>query len=211
MADILSIGKSALAAAQVGLSTTGHNIANASTPGYSRQVVIQAAAQAQSSGSGYAGQGTEIVGITRAFNEILSRQLVSSQAASASSNIYASQLSNIDNMLSDASAGLNPAISDFFSSVSDLAANPSDIPSRQSMLSSARSLINRLQSTSSRLNEVRDGVNTELSASVNLVNTYAKQIASLNDSIETAISSNGNTPNDLMDQRDQLVTVKQAD
>ena len=206
MADILSIGKSALAAAQVGLSTTGHNIANASTPGYSRQVVVQAAAQAQSSGSGYIGQGTEIASVTRAFNDILAKQVVSSQAASASSDIYASQLSNIDNMLSDASAGLNPAISDFFSSVSDLAANPSDIPSRQSMLSYAQSLVNRLQSTSSRLNEVRNDVNTELTASVSLVNTYAKQIASLNNSIETAISSNGNTPNDLMDQRDQLVT-----
>jgi len=206
MADILSIGKSALAAAQVGLSTTGHNIANASTPGYSRQVVVQAAAQAQSSGSGYIGQGTEVAGISRAFNEILAKQVVSSQAASASSDIYASQLGNIDNMLSDASAGLNPAISDFFSSVSDLAANPSDIPSRQSMLSYAQSLVSRLQSTSSRLNEVRNDVNTELTASVSLVNTYAKQIASLNNSIETAISSNGNPPNDLMDQRDQLVT-----
>lgn len=113
MADILSIGKSALAAAQVGLSTTGHNIANASTPGYSRQVVIQAAAQAQSSGSGYIGQGTEVASITRAFNEILSKQVVNSQAASSSSQVYASQLSNINNMLSDASAGLNPAISDF--------------------------------------------------------------------------------------------------
>jgi len=206
MADILSIGKSALAAAQVGLSTTGHNIANASTPGYSRQVVIQAAAQAQSSGSGYIGQGTEVASITRAFNEILSKQVVSSQASSASSETYAAQLSNINNMLSDSSAGLNPAISSFFNSVTDLSANPSDIPTRQSMLSSAQSLINRLQSTNSRLNEVRNDINTELAGSVNLVNTYAKQIASLNNSIETAISSNGNTPNDLMDQRDQLVT-----
>ena len=206
MADILSIGKSALAAAQVGLSTTGHNIANASTPGYSRQVVVQAAAQAQSTGSGYIGQGTEVASITRAFNEILSKQVINSQASSASSETYAAQLSNINNMLSDASAGLNPAISSFFNSVTDLSANPSDIPTRQSMLSSAQSLVNRLQSTNSRLNEVRSDINTELSGSVNLVNTYAKQIASLNNSIETAISSNGNTPNDLMDQRDQLVT-----
>ena len=205
MADILSIGKSALAAAQVGLSTTGHNIANASTPGYSRQMVVQAASAAQNTGSGYIGQGTEIAGVSRAFNEILAKQVVSSQAASASSEMYASRLSSIDNMLSDATAGLNPAISDFFNSVSDLAANPSDIPSRQSMLSYGQSLVNRLQSTSSRLNEVRDDVNTELTASVSLVNTYAKQIASLNNSIETAISSNGNPPNDLMDQRDQLV------
>ena len=68
MADILSIGKSALAAAQIGISTTGHNIANASTAGYSRQVIVQAAAEAQSTGSGFLGQGTEVVSVTRAYN-----------------------------------------------------------------------------------------------------------------------------------------------
>lgn len=205
MADIISIGKSALAAAQVGLSTTGHNIANASTPGYSRQTVVQAAAQAQNSGFGYVGQGAEIAAVTRSYSEILARQMISSQATSASSTTYTSQLSSIDNMLSDASAGLNPAITDFFKSVNDLATNPSDTPTRQSMLSNAQSLVNRLQSTSDRLNQARNDINTQLTGSVSLVNTYAKQIASLNNSIETAISSDGNTPNDLMDQRDQLV------
>jgi flagellar hook-associated protein 1 FlgK len=205
MADILSIGKSALSAAQLGLSTTGHNIANASTPGYSRQVVVQAAAKAQASGNGFIGQGTEIAGVSRTFNEILAKQVVSSQAASSSSATYATQLGTINNMLSDAAAGLNPAMSDFFNSVSDLAANPSDTPTRQSMLSYSQSLVNRLQSTNSRLNEIRNDVNTELTASVNLVNTYAKQIASLNNAIENAVSSDGNPPNDLMDQRDQLV------
>jgi flagellar hook-associated protein 1 FlgK len=206
MADILSIGKSALSAAQLGLSTTGHNIANAATPGYSRQVVVQAAAKAQASGNGFIGQGTEIAGISRTFNEILAKQVVSSQASSASSATYASRLGTINNMLSDSAAGLNPAMSDFFNSMSDLAANPSDTPTRQSMLSYSQSLVNRFQSTNSRLNEIRNDVNTELTANVNLVNTYAKQIASLNNAIENAVSSDGNPPNDLMDQRDQLVT-----
>ena len=206
MADILSIGNSALAAAQVGLSTTGHNIANASTPGYSRQIVVQAAAQAQSSGNGFIGQGTEVASVTRAFNDILAKQVVNSQAASSSSQVYSTQLSSISNMLSDASAGLNPAISDFFNSVSDLAANPSDTATRQTMLSNAQSLVDRLQSTNSRLNSTRDDVNTQLTSAVDQVNTYAKQIANLNSSIENAVSTTGNTPNDLMDQRDLLVT-----
>lgn len=206
MADILSIGKSALSAAQLGLSTTGHNIANASTPGYSRQVVVQAAAKAQASGNGFIGQGTEIAGVSRTYNEILAKQVVNSQASSASSATYASRLGTINNMLSDSAAGLNPAMSEFFDSVSDLASNPSDTPTRQSMLSYSQSLVNRFQSTNSRLNEIRNDVNTELTASVNLVNTYAKQIASLNNAIENAVSSDGNPPNDLMDQRDQLVT-----
>lgn len=203
--NILSIGQSALNAAQVGLSTTGHNIANASTPGYSRQVIVQSAAQSQNFGYGFVGQGTEVSAVTRVYSDILAKQAVNSQSVSAGIDAYSAQIGTIDNMLSDAAAGLNPAMNDFFASVQDLSANPSDIPTRQSMLSNTQSLVNRFQSTSNRLNEIRDDVNTQLSSTVGLVNNYAKQIARLNDVIDKSISATGNTPNDLMDQRDQLV------
>lgn len=205
MSGILSIGKSALNAAQVGLTVTGHNIANVNTPGYSRQTVVQAAAQAQSYGFGFIGQGAEVSSVSRIYNEILVGQVVSSQSTSAGVDTYSTQLSTIDNMLSDASAGINPALNDFFSGVQDLSASPSDIPTRQSMLSNAQSLVNRLQSTSNRMNEIRDGINTQLSSSTGLVNVYARQIASLNDTIEKTVSAGGDQPNDLLDQRDQIV------
>lgn len=204
--NILSIGKSALNAAQIGLSTTGHNIANASTPGYTRQVVVQAAAQAQNFGYGYIGQGAEVTGVMRVYNDILARQMISLQSTSQAYSTYGNQLNAIDNMLSDETAGLNPAMNDFFASVQALATKPNDIPSRQTMLSNAQALVNRLNSMDSRLNEIEDGVNSQLSSSVSLVNSYAKQIASLNDIIEQSISTTGNMPNDLMDQRDQLVS-----
>lgn len=204
--SILNIGKTALAAAQVGITTTGHNIANASTPGYSRQVVVQAAAQSQNFGYGFIGQGTEVASVTRIFNEILAAQAVRSQASSSSASTYLSEISSINEMLSNPSAGLNPAMSDFFGAVKDLSARPSDLATRQSMLSYAQSLASRFQSTDNRLNEIRDGVNSQITSSISLVNTYAKQIANLNDVIEKAVSATGNTPNDLMDQRDQLVT-----
>ncbi len=145
--NILNIGKSALAAAQVGISTTGHNIANASTPGYSRQVVVQAAAQSQNFGYGFVGQGTEIASVTRIFNDILAAQAVRSQSNSSSANTYLSQMTSINDMLSNSTAGLNPAMSDFFGAVQKLSANPSDIPTRQSMLSYAQSLASRFQTT----------------------------------------------------------------
>ena len=203
--NILSIGTSALNAAQVGLSTTGHNIANASTPGYSRQVVVQAAAQAQNFGYGYIGQGTEIAAVSRVYNEILAKQAIDSQAVSAGINIYSRNIGNIENMLADSSAGLNPAMNDFFSSVQSLSANPSDPATRQTMLSYTQSLVNRFQSTNNRINELRDSVNTQLTSSVSVVNAYAKEIANLNDVIEKAVNSSATQPNDLLDQRDQLV------
>lgn len=203
--NILSIGKSALNAAQVGISTTGHNIANASTPGYNRQIVVQAAAQSQNFGYGFVGQGTDISSVSRVYNEILAKQMISSQSTSSASSKYSSELNTINNMLSDESAGINPAMNEFFTSLNALAANPGDVPTRQTMLSSAQSLVNRFNSIDSRLNEIREGVNSQLQSSVTEVNAYAKQIASLNDIIDESISASGNAPNDLMDQRDQLV------
>lgn len=204
--NILSIGSSALNAAQIGLATTGHNIANASTPGYSRQVVVQAAAQAQNFGYGYIGQGAVVNGVERIYNGILAKQVVSLQSSSASYSAYATQLTSIDNMLSDSTAGLNPAMSGFFASIQALSSNPGDVASRQTVLSDAQALVNRFNSVDSRLQEIREGLNTQIGSTVELVNSYAKQIASLNDIIEKSYSTTGNPPNDLMDQRDQLVS-----
>ena len=204
--NILSIGKTALNAAQVGISTTGHNIANASTTGYSRQVIVQSAASSQNFGYGYVGQGTEVSSVTRVYNELLARQAINSQSVSAGLETYAANMTSIDNMLSDASAGLNPTLNDFFASVKALSSNPNDPSTRQTMLSNAQSLVNRFHSTNSRLDEIREGINTQLVSSVGLVNTYAKQLSNLNDTIDKAISATGNQPNDLLDQRDQLVT-----
>src|SRR3569832_1466758 len=105
--SILSIGQSALAAAQAGLSTTGHNIANASTPGYSRQVVIQGAAQPQNFGFGFMGQGTQISTVQRVYNEYLGVQVQSAQASQSGLNTYYTQIKQIDNMLADPTAGLS--------------------------------------------------------------------------------------------------------
>jgi flagellar hook-associated protein 1 FlgK len=203
--NILTIGKSALAAAQIGISTTGHNIANASTPGYNRQVITQSAAQAQSFGYGYVGQGTNVASVTRVFNELLHAQMVSSQSNSAATDAYYSQIKDIDNLLSDSKAGLNPALSSFFDSVKAASANASDIPTRQTMLSNAQALVNRLNVMGDRLSQMQSDVNTQISGHVSTVNAYATQLARLNDTIEKSISVQGNPPNDLMDQRDQLV------
>lgn len=203
--NILSIGKSALNAAQVGISTTGHNIANASTPGFNRQIVVQAAAQSQNFGFGFVGQGANVASVTRVHNEILARQMISSQASFAASSRYSTELNTINNMLSSETAGINPALNDFFSSLNALAANPSDVPTRQTMLSSTQSLVNRFNSVDRRLNEIREGVNTQLQSSVVAINAFSAQIAQLNNVIGIALSASGNPPNDLMDQRDQLV------
>lgn len=206
MSNILNIGKTALNVAQLGIATTGHNIANASTPGYSRQVIVQAAAKSQNSGSGFVGQGAEVTGINRVYNATLAKQLLNTTSSSGASSAYYNQINEINNLLSDPNAGLNPVMTQFFSAVSAAAANPSDVASRQTLISSANTLVNRFSSMNSRLDEIRQSLNTQISASVTSINSYAKQISDLNVVIDKALSSTGNPPNDLMDQRDLLVS-----
>jgi flagellar hook-associated protein 1 len=204
--NILSIGQSALNAAQVGLSTTGHNIANAATPGYSRQVVIQGAAIPQNMGFGFIGQGTEIADVKRIYSAFLGTQVLSAQTSKSQLDAYSTQIQQIDNLLADPSAGLSPALQDFFKGIQDLAANPSAAASRQAALSSAEALATRFQGLEGRLDELRQGVNEQITSSVGIINSYTQQIAKLNDTIERAQSStDGKVANDLLDQRDQLV------
>ena len=203
--NILSIGQSALAAAQVGLSTTGHNIANSATPGYNRQVVVQGAALSQNFGFGFLGQGTEISTVKRIYNEYLGNQVQTAQTSKSGLDSYYAQIGQIDNMLADPASGLSPMLQNFFSGIQELSSNPSLMAARQSALSAAESLASRFHGLSGRLDEIEQGVNSQLVSSANAINTYAAQLAQLNDTIGRAQRATGQPPNDLLDQRDQLV------
>ncbi|MEJ7807890.1 MAG: flagellar hook-associated protein FlgK, partial [Telluria sp.] len=202
--NILNIGKSGLFAAQAGLSTTGHNITNANVVGYSRQVVLQGAGPGQNIGTGFIGSGTEITDIKRYSDPFLNNQVRTATTSKASLDSFYTQIAQVDNLMADPASGLSPAVQDFFKSVQDVASNPSSAASRQALLSGADSMAARFQGLNGRLNEIREGVNSQITSNVTMINAYADQIAGLNERIG-ALSTGGAMPNDLMDQRDQLV------
>src|SRR5690242_4947047 len=117
MPNILGIGQSALNAAQIGLATTGHNIANASTPGYNRQIVVQGTMGGQNLGGGFVGKGTQVVAVQRVYNQFLQSQLQSTQTSKGQLDTYYKQMTLIDNMVSDPSVGVSPSLQDFFSGI----------------------------------------------------------------------------------------------
>jgi len=203
--NLLSIGKTGLYAAQTALATTGHNITNANVDGYSRQGVVQATSTTMEYGYGFVGTGTKIAEIKRYSDDFLNGQVRNATASGASLDTYYSQISQIDNLLADTTAGLSPAIQNFFSAVQDMAGNGASVPSRQALLSSAESLASSFQQIDARLEEIDAGVNTGIETNVNLINTYAKQISQLNAKIGSYGSLEARQPNDLLDQRDQLV------
>lgn len=221
MASLLSIGASGVKTAQAGLTTTGHNIANAATPGFNRQQVVQSASIGQNSGIGFIGNGVEVTSVKRIFNDFLSNQVLTAQSNKSSFEGFQTQIAQVDNLLADTNSGLSPALQDFFRGVQDLSSNPQSVASRQAVLSTADSLSARFQGLDNRLTEIRDGVNSQIDSSVVVINSFADQIAKLNESIANLSSDLNRQPNDLLDQRDQLVlelnkqvkatVVKQAD
>ncbi|HEY8606468.1 MAG TPA: flagellar hook-associated protein FlgK [Noviherbaspirillum sp.] len=207
MSSILGIGKSALAAAQAGLATAGHNIANAATPGYSRQVVVQASAGSQNMGGGFVGKGTQVADVRRVYNELLAGNVRSAQSTQSQIQAYYTQLNRINNQLADSAGGLSPALQEFFKNVGSLASHPDTAEARQGVLSTAQTLAARFQALDGQMREVADGVNGQIETSVQTINTYAEQIAKLNDAIEKAQGSgDGKASNDLLDQRDYAIS-----
>lgn len=203
---ILNVGVTGLNAAQIGILTTSHNIANASTPGYNRQQILQTTNTPMFTGAGYIGQGTNVDTIRRVYNQQLNEQVLSAQTGVAEMDSYLQQIGQIDNLLADPDAGLSPALADFFKAVQEMAANPASIPARQSMLSASQALVARFQSLDERMNEIRSGVNSQVTSEVGAINSYAQQIAEINQRIIYAQAAGpGQPPNDLLDQRDLLV------
>ncbi len=203
--NLLSIGKSGLFAAQTALTTTGHNITNANVEGYSRQGVVQATSTTMETGVGFVGTGTRVAEIKRYSDEFLNQQVRTATASTSSLDAYYAQISQIDNLLADTTSGLSPAIQNFFSAVQDATGNGASIPSRQALLSSSETLAGSFQQIDARLEEIGEGVNGQIDTNVNLINTYAKQIAEINAKIGSYGSTEQRQPNDLLDQRDQLV------
>jgi flagellar hook-associated protein 1 FlgK len=202
---LLSSAISGLQSAQIALQTAQHNISNQNTAGFNRQRIVQTSNIAMLTGAGFIGQGAHVSTVERMYDSFLGNQVNRAQTTSSELGTYYTQIAQIDNMLADPNSGLSPALQSFFTGVQQVAANPSQLPSRQAMISSAQSLVARFQGIEARLSQMYEDVNTQLSTEVATVNSYAKQIAELNQNIVIAQSSINQPANDLLDQRDQLV------
>ncbi len=203
---IFGVGVSALNAAQVGLATAAHNIANVNTPGFNRQEVVMGARLAQSTGEGFVGQGVDAGTVKRIYNEFLSGQVMLEQGQASYLTAYYTQIKQINNMLADSNGGLSFGLQEFFSAVNGVANTPESQPARQTLLGSAQALVANFQSLNRRMTDIGHSVNGQINNSVTTINSYAQQISTLNHNIVLAASAfNGQPPNDLLDQRDQLI------
>lgn len=204
-AGLISVGTTGIRAAQLGLLTAEHNITNANTPGFSRQRIIQTTGSTVLTGAGFIGQGTNVSTIERLYDQNLVNQVNTAQASVGELDKYYSQIKQIDNLLADANSGLSPALQDFFRGIQAVSSSPASLAARQQMVSSAQALVTRFQSMENRMAELYQGVGEEIKTAVDTINSYAQQIAELNQRIVIAQAAGDHPANDLLDQRDNVI------
>jgi flagellar hook-associated protein 1 FlgK len=207
LSDIFGISVSALQAFQAAISVASNNIANANTPGYARESINLSSAIPQSNGSISVGAGVVVNGISRTFSQTVANQLNASQSALGQLNAMQSYSSQIDNLVGTTAGGLSTALQNFYSAWSDVANSPSSSATRQALLGKAQSVASSLQNTSAQLNALNTSINSGITADVQQINTIGASISKLNSQIVISTAqAGGQPPNDLIDQRDQLVS-----
>jgi flagellar hook-associated protein 1 len=207
LADVFGISVSALQAFQNAINVTSNNVANASTPGYDRETVNLTEAIPQSNGAATVGAGVVVSGISRAFSQAATNQLNTSQSSLGQLNALQSYTNQIDNLFGTTVGGLSTALQSFYNAFSDVANNPTSTASRQALLSQAQSVASSFQNASGELSSLNTDVNSRISGDVTQINSIATAISKLNNQIVTATAQDGSQPpNELLDQRDTLVS-----
>ena len=205
MASILSTSLTALTSYQRALTTVGHNIANADVEGYSRQEVVFTTKPPSFAGSGWIGSGVEVSTVERRYDEFLAAQVRTSRTSSGEAEVYHTYTSQLDDLYADPELGLDPVLQRYFNALNGVANDPSSMPAREVLLGEAEALADRFHFLARRGSEIADGVNRDIAGTVADINTLAKGIAELNQVIVESGGMSGQPPNDLLDQRDQLI------
>lgn len=198
---------SGLLAAQAALNNTSNNISNYTVSGYSRRTLLLAEANTTLNGNANYGNGVTISGVQREYDAFIMSQLRDTSAAYNAANTQHSQISRIDDLLSRTAGNLSSSLQSFFANVQNVVSNAGDPAARQSLLSNAHSLVNQFRVTGQYLSGLQDNVNADITAQVNQINTLTSQVANLNVQISKLSTSGGAKPNNLLDQRDQLVNT----
>lgn len=203
MANIFGIGTSALLGLQQAISTTGQNIANVNTEGYSRQTVEFGTTPPDRRGSYYLGSGTQIKTIERAYDKFLTEDVWNRTATASYFDDLSGTANRVDELLGDSTTGLGPSLQSFFAAMEAVGNSPTTLPERQVLISEAETLAQRFAYVDTRLGEFQSELNVKTSSSVRDINQYAQSIAALNNQISLQEAQTGGSASaDLLDLRD---------
>ena len=209
----IEIGKRSLIAHNVGLTTTGHNLSNASVEGYSRQRVMMSAFDPiyapelnRENTPGQVGQGVVVESVKRVHDQILEGRIVSQANGKGyweARDKYLLMVEQVYNEPKDTS--LRTRLDEFWEGWQELSLHPEEMAARRTVITRGKTLVDAIHVQYEGLKQVRDMIEDDVTATVRQVNSYLDDISSLNEEI-VKVKAMGDNPNDLLDKRDLLVT-----
>lgn len=200
----LSIATEALGAQAAGLEVTNNNIANANTPGYSRQIVSLSSAASVQNGTSV-DEGVSYDGFTSVRDAVLDVAINGATSDQGSLTAQSSLLTQVNAAFSSTTSGVGASLSTLFSDLSSLSTDPSDPSARQTVLQDANELVSDFHQGASALASATAAANQQVTASVSEINGLTSQIADLNAQLASSADGEENGGS-LEDQRDELTT-----
>jgi flagellar hook-associated protein 1 len=204
MSSSLNIGTLALNANLSALQVIGHNIANANTPGYSRQNVQMQSAGYQTLGGNFYGKGVQIDLVTRSHDAYLTRESQLATSASSADSQRLSRLQQLETLFPTGEQGLGAAMNSMLNAWADVSSAPTNLAARAAVIGRGEALASRMRDTAGQIDQLGHSARQQVKDTVDTINRLAGQIGQINQEI---IESQGDAgpPNDLLDQRDSLI------
>ncbi len=204
--NLYQTGVSGLLAAQQQLATTGHNIANVNTEGYSRQRAEQNSQVGNYYGDNFVGSGTYVNDIRRIYDKFAQREQIINQSNLGFADGLNLSLDQLNNIMTSSGESINSAIEQFYTSANAIADDPSNLGLRNMTLSQAGILASNFNSISRQFDQLEKSVNGEIEQIASQITEIGQELARINDQITQNKSFDGTgQPNDLLDSRDRLI------
>ena len=202
-----NIGRQMFNTFQVAMNVTGHNIANASNPAYTRQrAVIQASLPMSSlAGVGNIGGGSQVVMIQRLRSTYVDAQRTNTQGNLGASTVLSQGLTQLQSLWNEGSGqGISTSVDALSSDLSTLSTQPDSLSLRQGVLDDAGALAQQIQQKYADLSNLQRQSDQQVGSAVDEINNLSSQVAQLNTEIAGQLAI-GQQPNDLLDQRQAAV------
>ena len=202
---MMDIGKRSLSNSGTALQVVGHNIANKTTEGYSRQRVELQSAQPVTTGRYQVGMGARATQVSRTNNPWLEKQIQRENMNTGFSNSKSDALSRVEQVYNEqVNKGLNQYLTDFFNGFRELSNNPESLASRTIVRESSQALVDDFKRVTNQLKDIQSDLDGQVRTNVEEINNTTKEIASLNEKIQL-VENQGAHANDERDRRDVLL------
>jgi flagellar hook-associated protein 1 FlgK len=205
LSGTMALATQSLVVDEGAMEVASNNIANANTPGYSREVATFEPEPDVVEGNIAFGQGVALTQVQGIRNQVVELGLQQNLQSQAQVNSYLQPMDQLQGLFNEAQGvGLQTPLSAFFNSLQNLSTNPADSSLRQAVVSAGQTLASAFNQASAGLAQIQTGLNNEVPQAVGQINQLTQQIAQLNTQVQS-LQSGGANASQLIDQRDQLV------